>query len=116
VNVKRQRLKAGQRDRLRKFEGGRMIARIWQARTRSGTGDAYDECLEQTGLKEYRATKGFRQVFVLRREIGEETDHVLLTLWDSMEAICRIAGSEPERAVYYPEDTATSRKKNCDPS
>lgn len=81
-----------------------MIARIWQARTRPGMGEAYYEYLEQTGLKEYRATEGFQQVFVLRREIGEETEYVLVTLWDSMDAIRRFAGPEPERAVYYPED------------
>ena len=28
----------------------------------------------------------------------------LLTLWDSMDAIRRFAGDEPERAKYYPED------------
>ena len=82
-----------------------MIARIWQGRTRPGMGKAYYEYLEQTGLKEYRATEGFRQVFVLRREIGEATEYVLVTLWDSMEAIRRFAGAEPERAVYYPEDS-----------
>jgi hypothetical protein len=27
-----------------------------------------------------------------------------LTLWDSMDAIRRFAGDEPERARYYPED------------
>lgn len=81
-----------------------MIARIWQARTRPGMGEAYYEYLEQTGLKEYRATEGFRQVLVLRREIGEETEYVLVTIWDNMDAVRRFAGPEPERAVYYPED------------
>jgi heme-degrading monooxygenase HmoA len=43
-------------------------------------------------------------VLVLTRGIGEETEYVLVTLWDSMEAVQRFAGPEPERAVYYPED------------
>jgi len=81
-----------------------MIARIWQGRTRPGMGEAYHEYLEKTGLKEYRATEGFRELLVLRREIGEETEYVLVTLWDSMDAIRRFAGPDPERAVYYPED------------
>ena len=29
----------------------------------------------------------------------------MLTLWDSMDAIRRFAGDEPERARYYPEDS-----------
>lgn len=41
---------------------------------------------------------------MLTREIGEETEYVLVTLWDSMDAVKRFAGRELERAVYYPED------------
>lgn len=40
-----------------------MIARVWQGRTRPGMGAAYYEYLEQTGLKEYRATPGFKGVY-----------------------------------------------------
>jgi heme-degrading monooxygenase HmoA len=81
-----------------------MIARIWQGRTRPGMGKSYMSYLEETGLKEYRATKGFKDVLVLTREIGDETEYVLITLWENMEAVRRFAGPEPERAVYYPED------------
>ncbi len=81
-----------------------MIARIWQGRTRPGMGKAYYEYLEQTGLKEYRATKGFQSGLVLRRDVGEESEYVLVTLWDSMESIRGFAGPEADRAVYYPED------------
>ena len=81
-----------------------MIARIWQGRTRPGMGEAYMSYLEQTGLKEYKATQGCQDVLVLTREIGGVTEYVLVTLWDSMEAVRRFAGPDPERAVYYPED------------
>ena len=81
-----------------------MIARIWQARTRPGMGKGYMTYLEQTGLKEYKATEGCKDVLVLTREIGEVTEYVLITLWESMDAVRRFAGPEPERAVYYPED------------
>lgn len=81
-----------------------MIARIWQGRTRPGMGKAYMSYLEQTGLKEYKATEGCKDVLVLTREIDEVTEYVLITLWDNMEAIRRFAGPEPERAVYYPDD------------
>jgi heme-degrading monooxygenase HmoA len=67
-------------------------------------GKAYHAYLEQTGLKEYRETEGFKDVLVLRREIGDETEYLLVTLWDNMDAVRRFAGPEPERAVYYPED------------
>ncbi len=81
-----------------------MIARIWQGRTRPGMGKSYYEYLAQTGLKEYRETEGFKGVLVLRREIGDQDEYVLVTLWDDMQAVGRFAGPDPERAVYYPED------------
>jgi len=81
-----------------------MIARIWRGRTRPSMGKPYMAYLEQTGLKEYKATEGFKQVLVLTREVGDQTEYVLVTLWQSMDAVRRFAGSEPERAVYYPED------------
>jgi heme-degrading monooxygenase HmoA len=81
-----------------------MIARIWQARTRPGMGKAYYKYLEETGLKEYQATEGLKKVLVLTREVGDQTEYVLVTLWDDMDAVRRFAGPEPEKAVYYPED------------
>ena len=81
-----------------------MIARIWQARTRPGMGKTYYGYLEQTGLKEYKNSEGFRDALVLTREIGEETEYILITLWDNMESVKNFAGPDPERAVYYPED------------
>ena len=81
-----------------------MIARIWQARTRPGMGKEYRTYLEQTGVKEYKATAGCKDVLVLTREINDATEYVLITLWEDMDAVRRFAGAEPERAVYYPDD------------
>jgi len=81
-----------------------MIARIWQGRTRPGMGKVYYEYLESTGLKDYRATKGLQRVLTLVRNIGDQTEYVLITLWDDMDAVRRFAGPDPEKAVYYPED------------
>jgi heme-degrading monooxygenase HmoA len=81
-----------------------VIARIWQGQTRPGMGESYLEYLERTGLTQYRATPGFRGVFVLRRESDAGAEYVLISLWDDMDAVRGFAGPEPERAVYYPED------------
>ncbi len=81
-----------------------MIARIWQGRTRPGMGESYYEYLEKTGLREYKATPGFRGVLVLKQQAGDASEYVLVTLWDSMDAVRGFAGADPERAVYYPED------------
>ena len=81
-----------------------MIARTWRGATRAQDADRYVEYLTATGLREYRATPGNQGVLALRRVHGERAEFLLITLWDSMEAVRRFAGDEPERAVFYPED------------
>jgi heme-degrading monooxygenase HmoA len=44
-------------------------------------------------------------VLALRRIVNDDrAEFLLVTLWDSEEAIRRFAGDEPEKAVFYPED------------
>ena len=81
-----------------------MIARTWHGATRAQDADRYVEYLNATGLREYRATPGNQGVLALRQVHGERAEFLLITLWDSMEAVRRFAGDEPERAVFYPED------------
>jgi heme-degrading monooxygenase HmoA len=81
-----------------------MIARTWAGATRASDADAYLEYLHATGLAEYRSTPGNRGVLALRRIAGERAEFLLLTLWESEEAIRRFAGEDIGRAVYYPED------------
>jgi heme-degrading monooxygenase HmoA len=81
-----------------------MIARAWAGATRAADADTYLDYLHQTGLAEYRATPGNRGVLALRRVAGERAEFLLVTLWDSEEAIRRFAGEDSEQAVFYPED------------
>ena len=81
-----------------------MIARTWAGATRASDADAYLDYLHATGLAEYRATPGNRGVLALRRIAGDRAEFLLLTLWESEEAIRRFAGDDIERAVFYPED------------
>jgi heme-degrading monooxygenase HmoA len=43
-------------------------------------------------------------VTVLRRVVEDRAEFVLISYWESMDAIKAFAGDEPERAVYYSED------------
>jgi heme-degrading monooxygenase HmoA len=81
-----------------------MMARTWRGATRAEDADAYLEYLEKTGFSEYRATPGNRGVLGLRRVTGDRAEFLLVTLWDSEEAIRKFAGDDIERAVFYPED------------
>lgn len=81
-----------------------MIARTWSGKTSAEDGDRYLEYLHETGVRACRATPGNRGIYVLRKDDGEQAAFLFLSLWDSMEAVERFAGNEPERAVFYPED------------
>ncbi|SRR5579875_456840 len=81
-----------------------MIARIWRGITPAAKADAYFIYLQATGLKEYRSIEGNRGVQVLRRIQGEQAEFLLISFWDSYDAIRKFAGDDFETAVYYPED------------
>ena len=81
-----------------------MIARLWHGAVPEEKGDAYLDYLHRTGLPDYRATPGNRGVQVLRRTEGGRTHFLLVTLWESWDAIRAFAGDDVERARYYPED------------
>lgn len=81
-----------------------MIARTWRGYTREADKDAYYDYLQKTGLPDYRKTKGNRGVWVLRRVADGKAEFLLISLWESWDAIKAFAGPDYENAVYYPED------------
>ena len=83
---------------------GLMIARTWHGRVPVEKADTYHEYLLRTGVGDYADTPGNRGVHVLRRVEGEVAHFLLITFWESWEAIRRFAGEDYERARYYPED------------
>ena len=81
-----------------------MIARVWRGITLKEKADDYLAYLQETGLRDYAKTPGNKGVTVLRRNQGEHCEIMLISLWDSMDAVRAFAGENPERSVYYPED------------
>lgn len=81
-----------------------MLARTWRGVTAAADADAYLTYLEETGLKNYRGTPGNLGAYCLRRVSEGRAEFLLVTLWESMDAVRRFAGESPERAVFYPED------------
>ena len=84
-----------------------MIARLWRGATADQRKPhAYVLHLRTNVVPELVAIPGYRDVRLLRREEGGRTEFLVMTLWDSMEAIRRFAGENPERAVVEPEARA----------
>jgi heme-degrading monooxygenase HmoA len=81
-----------------------MIARTWHGRVPASKADAYFAYLQRTGISDYAATPGNRDVRVLRRIEGDVAHFLIMTLWDSLDSIRRFAGDDYGRARYYPED------------
>lgn len=81
-----------------------MIMRMWRGATEARKADAYSEVLERTGVKELSGTPGNRGVWVLRRFAGDRAEFLVLSLWESPEAIRAFAGQDIDKAVFYPED------------
>ncbi|MGZ4147472.1 MAG: antibiotic biosynthesis monooxygenase family protein [Actinomycetota bacterium] len=82
-----------------------MIARMWRGWTAADREDEYVDYLNRTGVRDLRATAGNRGVYVLHRPVEDErAEFVVLSLWDSRDAIVAFAGEDIEVARFYPED------------
>lgn len=80
------------------------IARSWSGQTLRAKADAYEDYLRSTGVPDLKATPGNLGVFLLRRDLDDRSEFVILSFWDHMDSIRRFAGDDVEKAVYYPAD------------
>ena len=84
-----------------------MIARLWRGSAGTPAGaDAYQQHVTAKVLPALRGIEGHRGARVLRR--GEE--FIVVTFWESMDAVRKFAGPDPERAVVEPEARAVLRE------
>jgi heme-degrading monooxygenase HmoA len=81
-----------------------MIARIWRGVVRLEDADEYADYIRDTGFTEYAETSGNLGAWMLRRDQGDRTEFITLSLWENVDAIRAFAGDDIEAAVLYPED------------
>jgi heme-degrading monooxygenase HmoA len=81
-----------------------MIARAWTGTVRLADAEEYADYIRDTGFIEYGRTEGNRGAWILRRDEGDRTRFITLSLWDSEDAIRAFGGDDIEAAVLYPED------------
>ena len=84
-----------------------LIARIWRARASAENVDGYVQYATRNVFPSLKAIEGHRGAYLLRRTVGGVIELVVLTLWESMEAIRKFAGAEPAKAVVEPDARAT---------
>ena len=81
------------------------MARIWHGYTDHSNADAYEHMLKSeifSGI-EKRNIEGFKNIQLLRRQIGNEVEFITIMWFDSLESVKQFAGKEYEKAVVYPE-------------
>ena len=82
-----------------------MIARTWRGATRTEDAAAYADYLQRTGFRAFRETPGNRGVLGLRRVTPDRrAEFLVISLWESEDAVRTFAGDDVGRAVFYPED------------
>jgi antibiotic biosynthesis monooxygenase (ABM) superfamily enzyme len=80
-----------------------MIARHWRGWTAPENADAYQKLLSGTVLPGLKKVSGYRGGYVLRRDVGEEVEFVVINLFDSIEAVQQFAGLDYTVAQFEPE-------------
>jgi heme-degrading monooxygenase HmoA len=81
-----------------------MIARTWCGATRAEDAEAYLRYLHETGFRAFRDTPGNAGAVALRRIEDGRAVFLIVSLWESEDALRRFAGRDVDRAVFYPED------------
>ena len=90
------------------------IMRTWHGEVPLEKADAYEKFMIERAAPDYGSVEGLQNLYFQRRDEGEISHFFLVTIWDSMDAIKKFAGEEPELAKYYAEDDAylLSREKH----
>ncbi len=81
-----------------------MIVRTWHGRTRLSDGDEYEAFMIKRAAPDYSSVAGLENLIFGRRNEGDVSHFLLITVWDSIDSVKKFAGENPEIAKYYPED------------
>jgi heme-degrading monooxygenase HmoA len=80
-----------------------MIARHWRGWTKVQNADAYETLLKNKVLPELKGIAGYGGAYVLRSDGLEESEFVVVNLFDSIEAVRQFAGLDYKTPVFEPE-------------
>ncbi len=83
-----------------------MINRVWHGWTTPGNAARYEEMVTAEVLPSHEPLPGYRGAYLLRRETGDEVEFVVITRWESYDAIRGFAGADYDRATIPPEAEA----------
>ena len=76
-----------------------LISRHWKGVAKSEEADNYIHHLRDDTFPKLARIEGFIKASILRRPIGEGTEFLIVTTWQSMEAVREFAGEPVNTAV-----------------
>jgi heme-degrading monooxygenase HmoA len=82
-----------------------MVTRIWHGATPAAKSDEYLSLMRTVALPDYRSTPGNKGAYALRRVEGDTLHFLMITFWESEEAIQAFAGDNISVAKYYDFDS-----------
>lgn len=80
-----------------------MIARIWKGWTKAENADKYEKLLNKIVFPELKGIQGYLGGYIFRRDNQEESEFVIINLFESLEAVKAFAGNDYEVPVFEPE-------------
>ena len=80
-----------------------MIARHWRGLVKRERAAAYVEHLQSQTLPQLVQLAGFHDARVLRRDLPQGVEFLVVTIWESLDSIRAFAGTDVESAVVPPE-------------
>jgi heme-degrading monooxygenase HmoA len=79
-----------------------MIVREWRGRAAPERADAYPKHFRETVVPELRKLSGFIGAHLARRSLAGKVEFLVLTRWQSMDAIRAFAGTDAGKAIVEP--------------
>lgn len=76
-----------------------MISRHWIGIAKPGEAENYIEHLKADTFPQLSKINGFIEASILKRDVSQGTEFLIVTVWESMDAISRFAGPKTDAAV-----------------
>lgn len=80
-----------------------MISRQWHGLARSERAQDYLRHLRTETFPALRTIPGFVDASILSRTLGTGVEFQIVTRWESIDAIAKFAGADPEMSVVPPK-------------
>jgi heme-degrading monooxygenase HmoA len=76
-----------------------MIVRLWKGRASAANADAYERHVTTAVFPKLGELGGYLRGRVFRRTLDRQVEFLVITEWESAQAIRAFAGDDPNRAV-----------------